>query len=260
VCYPIVWGYRFFRVGVGQQTIPTPAPLPAELVTIDLTVDRICITWPTQPGLDYLVEGKRLIDDVNWTVISEAVRGDGTPQTICLTGPTEFRYFRVIEGVSVPPGPPPSVPVPNVSLSVDAAFQLCLTWDTLVGAEYFVEAKMRIADPSWTIISPILPATGLQLSYCQPLGSPWRYLQVRRVNTPAETPMVIDQIAVNATGPLIHWTGPPGARFQVFYTDAVMGEWRPIGLPITSVTGDYEFQDEADFIDGIRFYRIERLP
>ena len=80
--------------------------------------------------------------------------------SLCLTGETEFRYFRVIEGVTVPPGPPPSVPVGNVRLSVDAAFQLCLAWDTLLGAEYFVEGKERIADPAWTVISPILEPPG----------------------------------------------------------------------------------------------------
>src|SRR5690606_16302089 len=134
VCYPIVWGYRYFRVGIGAIVTPTPTNLPPSVIDTDITLDDICLTWPTQPGLNYIVEAKRLLADPNWTVISDAIRGDGMPYTFCIDATTEFRYFQVIEGVSVPPAPPPNLPVPNTRLSVDAAFQLCLTWDTLVGA------------------------------------------------------------------------------------------------------------------------------
>lgn len=263
VCYPLEWGYRFFRVGVGEKMPPEPAPLPPELVTVDVTLDRICIGWPTQAGLDYLVEGKRLLADPNWTVISEPLRGDGAPLSLCLDGSTEFRYFRIIEGVSVPPSRPPSVPVPNVSLSVDPAFQLCFTWDTLRGAEYFVEAKERFADPAWTVISPILEATGLQLSFCIPLGSEWRYFQVRRVNTTPEPPLEIEQIEITEFGPRLRWTGLPTARYQVFYADGLPALWKPIGGVVTSTTPAFQFVDdgsETGGFTGFRFYRIERLP
>ncbi|MBX3748095.1 MAG: S8 family serine peptidase [Verrucomicrobiae bacterium] len=259
ICYPIDWGYRFFRVALGEEPAPVPTPVPSDDVTLDMTVDRVCVTWPTRPGLDYLVEGKRFATDLNWTVISEALRGDGTPLSLCLDGSTDFRYFRIIEGVSVPPGPPPSIAVPNVRLSVDVAFQLCLSWDALVGGEYFVEAKARFADPSWTVISPILEATGLELSYCQSLGSPWRYFQVRRVNTPPSAPVAIESIVLTPAGPAIRWSGPAGARFQVFTAAGLMGPWSPLGAPVTSVTGSYEYIDSSP-AEGLRFYRIERLP
>jgi subtilisin family serine protease/subtilisin-like proprotein convertase family protein len=263
ICYPIAWGYRFFRVGVGAQEVPVPTPVPADLLGVEVTVDSICLTWPTKAGLDYLVEGKRLISDANWTVVSEARRGDGNPMTLCLGGATEFRYFRVIEGVTVPPGPPASVPVPNVSLSVDAAFQLCLTWDTLVGAEYFVEGKERASDLVWTVISPILQATGIELSYCQALGSDWRYLQVRRVNTAPEPPVEIEVIEIMPAGLRLLWSGPAGTRYQVFYSDTIPAIWTPIGGAVTSVTGDFQFTDDGSLtagFPGFRIYRIQRLP
>jgi hypothetical protein len=152
------------------------------------------------------------------------------------------------------------VPVPNVGYFVDPAFNLCLSWDTLVGAEYFVEAKERFADPAWTVISPILQATGIELSYCFPLGSNWRYFQVRRVNTPPQAAVTIDAIVVTTAGPMIMWSGPAGARFQVFYTESMMGQWQPLGQPVTSLDGNFQFQDDATAIDGLRFYRIEQLP
>ncbi len=263
VCYPIAWGYRFFRIGVGVITVPVPTPLPPEDVAVDVSIDRICLTWPTTLGLNYLIEGKRQVGDPNWTVISDPILGDGNPRTECFSSPTEFRYFRIIEGVSVPPDVPPSVAVPNVSLSVDAAFQLCLAWDTLVGSEYFVEGKERFADPSWTVISPILKADGLELSYCQPIGSNWRYLQVRRVNEAAPSPVAITQIVMTPKGPAIRWSGPAGARYQVFYTDSLMNPWQPAGGPVTSLTADFEFVDDGTTTTGspgTRFYRIQRLP
>lgn len=263
ICYPIAWGYRFFRVGVGVQVIPVPTPVPADQLEVNVTVDSICLTWPTKAGLDYLVEGKRLISDANWTVVSEPRRGDGNPMTLCLGGATEFRYFRVIEGVTVPPGPPASVPVPNVRLSVDAAFQLCLAWDTLVGAEYFVEGKERASDLVWTVISPILEATGTELSYCQALGSDWRYLQVRRVNVAPEPPVEIQLIEVMPAGFRLAWTGPAGARYQVFYSDTIPALWTPIGGAVTSLTGNFEYTDDGSLtagFPGFRIYRIQRLP
>jgi hypothetical protein len=60
---------------------------------------------------------------------------------------------------------------------------------------------------------------------------------------------------------LIIWSGPATARYQVFYSDTVMGGvWQPLGAPVTSLTGEFQFQDDAGDIEGIRFYRIEQLP
>lgn len=262
-CYPLAWGYRIFRVGIGSRTPSDPVVLPPEEVDVTFSVDQICLSWLTRSGVLYLVEGRRTLTDPNWTVITEPLRGDGSVLQLCLAGDTEFRYFRVIEGVTVPPGTPPSVGVPNVRLSVDAAFQLCLTWDTLLGAEYFVEAKERLADLVWTVISPILPAPGLELSFCQPIGSPWRYLQVRRVNTGPDPAPIIESAEFDGTAFIIRWTGPASARYQVFYSDGLMGPWLPAGGPQTSVTGQFEFADDGTTTGGFnafRFYRLERLP
>ena len=60
-----------------------------------------------------------------------------------------------------------------------------------------------------------------------------------------------------------HWTGAPGARFQVFYSDEIPPVWRPAGGAVTSVTGTFEFLDDGSTTGGIgefRLYRIERLP
>ena len=208
-------------------------------------------------------QGKRLAADANWTVISEPLRGTGQPMSVCLDANTEFRFFEVIEGVTVPLGNPPSTAVPNVTLSVDAAFQLCLTWETLRGAEYFVEGKERLADLVWTVISPILEAPGLELSYCQPLNTPWRYLRVRRVNVDPVSPPQIETLQMTAQGPLLLWTGPAGARYQVFCSDTVPTVWRAVGGPVTSLTTAFQFVDDgsiAGALGSFRFYRIQQVP
>ncbi|MCC6232527.1 MAG: S8 family serine peptidase, partial [Verrucomicrobiales bacterium] len=64
VCYPVAWGYRFFRVGVGAIVPPAPEALPGEVVRIEITVDSICLAWPTVDGLEYLVEGRRQLTDL----------------------------------------------------------------------------------------------------------------------------------------------------------------------------------------------------
>jgi hypothetical protein len=264
VCYPVNLGFRFFRVGVGERIPTAPVILPTEVVDVTPGFDTICVSWPSKLGLDYLVQAKRDLVDANWTVISEPIRGTGLPLELCLPATTEFRYFQVLEGVTLPPEPPASLPVPGVRLSVDASFQLCLTWDALMGAEYFVEAKQRISETTWTVISPILPATSSTVSFCQSLASPWRYFQVRRVNSAVVTPPVIEAIEVTAAGPKLVWSGPAGARYQVFYSDNSMTAWTPIGAAVTSVTGTVEFVDNG--VDApppsgpFRMYRIQRLP
>lgn len=263
VCYPIVLGYRFFRVGVGDRGVPVPTPVPSDKVDVIPGPDGVCVTFPSKPGLDYIVQAKRDTLEANWTVVSEALRGTGLPVTFCLSGLTDFRYFQVIEGVTIPLAPPASVPVPAVRLAVDGAFQLCLTWDTLLGGEYFVEAKERIADPSWSVISPISKASSTTLSFCQSLASKWRYFQVRRVNSVVEPIPHIDAIEMTARGPRIVWSGSAGARYQMFYSDAPMGAWLPLGGPVTSVTGTLEFIDDGTmvpFSGPFRLYRIQRLP
>lgn len=263
VCYPIVLGYRFFRVGVGDRGVPVPTPLPSDKVDVIPGPDGVCVTFPSKPGLDYIVQAKRDTLEANWTVVSEALRGTGLPVTFCLSGLTDFRYFQVIEGVTIPLAPPASVPVPAVRLAVDGAFQLCLTWDTLLGGEYFVEAKERIADPTWTVISPITKASSITLSFCQSLGSKWRYFQVRRVNSTVDPTPHIDAIAMTAKGPRIVWTGSAGVRYQMFYADGPTAAWLPLGGPVTSATGTLEFIDDGSmvpFTGPFRLYRIQRLP
>lgn len=263
ICYPVEWGYRFFRVGVGERGLPIPTPLPSEQVDVIPGPDGVCVTFPTVAGLDYLVQAKRDTVEVNWTVISEALRGSGQPMTFCLGGTTEFRYFQVIEGVTVPLAPPASVPVPSVRLSVDGSFQLCLTWDTLLGGEYFVEAKERLADPAWTVISPITKAASTEMSFCQALASRWRYFQVRRVNNLTEPAPRIESITLTGNGPQLLWSGSAGVRYQVFYTDSTVGAWLPLGGPVTSLAGTIQFVDDGSvvpFTTPFRLYRIQRLP
>jgi hypothetical protein len=36
---------------------------------------------------------------------------------------------------------------------------LCLVWDSVIGANYYVEAKVQLSDTNWTVISPTNAAT-----------------------------------------------------------------------------------------------------
>lgn len=264
VCYPVALGFRFFRVSVGEKSIPAPTPIDSALVDVVPGFDTICISWPSRVGLNYLVQAKRDTLDPNWTVVSESMSGTGARMELCLPGTTEFRYFQVLEGITVPTEPPASLPVPGIRLSVDGSFQLCLTWDALVGGEYFVEGKERLADAAWTVLSPILTAATTEVSYCQSLAARWRYFQVRRVNSVVAPPPTITSIEVTATGPRLVWTGPAAARYQVFYSDDSPIVWKPLGDQIASPSGTVEFVDDGTAVPrptgAFRLYRIQRLP
>ncbi len=260
VCYPVDLGYRFFRVGVGERVSPTATPLPDAVVRVDRGVDQVCVSWPSRVATRYLVEGRRHAAEANWTVLSEPLDGTGGMMSICLDAATEFTVFRVIEGVSLPLQRPPSLPVATAVPSVDASFDLCFTWDAIVGAEYFVEAKQRLADTTWTVISPILTATTPQLAYCQSLRSSWRYFQVRRVNREPAAALEIDAILPVDGKWWLTWSGPVGARYQVFSSESSPTVWRPLGGPVSSLTGTFEFTDPTSPPPSFRLYRIEQLP
>jgi hypothetical protein len=58
---------------------------------------------------------------------------------------------------------------------------ICLTWPSVAGRQYYVEGKVGVADPSWTVLSPTNTAAGTTMSFCIDRPTPYRFFQVVEV-------------------------------------------------------------------------------
>ena len=54
----------------------------------------------------------------------------------------------------------------------------CLTWNSLIGAHYYVQGKVTLFTP-WTTLSPTLTATSTKTTWCVALPSPYTFFRVR---------------------------------------------------------------------------------
>jgi hypothetical protein len=55
----------------------------------------------------------------------------------------------------------------------------CLTWSSLPGVHYYVEALPTLSDTNWTVVSPTITAVGSQTTWCLALPSNYHYFRVR---------------------------------------------------------------------------------
>jgi len=54
----------------------------------------------------------------------------------------------------------------------------CMSWSSIAGREYHIQAKQNLADAAWIAISPTLQATESVTSYCVPIDGAFAIFQV----------------------------------------------------------------------------------
>ncbi|MBU6399876.1 MAG: S8 family serine peptidase, partial [Verrucomicrobia bacterium] len=143
---------------------------------IEISSNEVCITWDSLAGINYYVAGKAALNNPTWTPVSPTILATNTITTYCLALPSPYHLFAVLPGIS-PITPPPSTNAITPSLEITAT-DICLTWDSLVGTNYFVEAKAALTDPAWTAVSPTLLASSTTTTYCLPLPTTNHFFQV----------------------------------------------------------------------------------
>jgi subtilisin-like proprotein convertase family protein len=78
----------FERSGVVTNTGPT--------VTITVDAANICLTWDSEPGATYIVQGRQSLSPGNpWTDL-QTVPATGTTTQQCFARPTPYQFFRVV--------------------------------------------------------------------------------------------------------------------------------------------------------------------
>lgn len=108
---------------------------------------------------------------------------------------------------------------PSTNIVVDIVVtngQVCLTWNSIPGTNYFVVAKINVDDPQWTPVSPTLTATDVVTTFCLPLD-PWRFFEVRIGDAPVVPVPNLGFTAIDVVGTnvCLTWDTAAGVSYYV---------------------------------------------
>ena len=79
---------RFFRLNVQHDTA---------CVILNVSTDpaRCCLTWTSEPGNQYYVQGATSMNQTQWFTLSANLTAHGDTISYCVPLPSPYRYFRV---------------------------------------------------------------------------------------------------------------------------------------------------------------------
>ena len=256
-CLSLPTNFRFFRIGVGDIDTPTIPDFidPA----IRLTDTELCVSWMSLAGFDYAVEGKTDIEATTWTEI-QLVSATSPNSEICLSLPTDFRFFR-IRGVGKTPVTPPVPPVefvePGVTLNGN---EICLDWPSATGQSYTVQGKRSVADTMWTDLGVVL-ADSDRGAFCLDVDSEFRFFRI--AVTPVDPPgpvqgRVIDpSIGFTDDQVCLSWDAVIGGRYAIQgRSEIVDQDWVTISELLAA---DIAPSFCVDLTTMHRFFRIVEL-
>lgn len=182
-CVTLPTSYQFFRVEVVGGTPPQPPPPspPGEPVALKAvaTATNLCLNWNSVAGTNYVIEAKTNVEDTAWARLSSVITAASTNSRYCVTLPTPYRFFRV-EVVGAAPQPPPA-PTPSQPVAVKAVAKtnsICLSWNSVAGTNYAVEAKTNVQDAAWSRVSPVITATTTNTEHCVALPTAYQFFRV----------------------------------------------------------------------------------
>ncbi|PYJ55972.1 MAG: hypothetical protein DME24_23635, partial [Verrucomicrobia bacterium] len=140
---------------------------------------------------------------------------------------------------------------------------ICLSWNSIVGVNYYVESKTNLTDPTWTVISPTITASGSTTTFCVPISGNQQFFRVVEGTAPSSAAINFSSLTMTAGGFVLNWTAAVGERFQVQYTTNLPPVWITFTNQVTSATGNFAFTDDGSQSGGLsalRFYRLLLLP
>src|SRR5207247_1947550 len=100
---------------------------------------------------------------------------------------------------------------------------LCLTWDSIVGRNYYVEGKAGIADPNWTVLSLTNTATSTTMIFCIDRPTPYVFFQIVEVGAvppppplpPSTNVFINPTLSVTSSNICLTWPSVVGRSYYV---------------------------------------------
>ena len=158
------------------------------------------------------------------------------------------------------------LPTNNIVINAQANLtnnMICLTWSSVVGQDYSVEAKTNLTDPTWTVVSPTITATNPVTTYCVLITGPQMFFRVVQGTASAAPLINFSSLTMTPGGFVLNWTAPATDRFQVQYATTIPPAWMNFSNIVTSASGNFTFTDDGSQSGGlgpVRFYRLLLLP
>jgi hypothetical protein len=141
---------------------------------------------------------------------------------------------------------------------------LCLTWNSLPGAHYYVEGTVVLQALDWFTVSPTITAGPAEesLTYCVSLPSPYQFFRVREglalTGIPEPSPDI--RVSTSTNGYLLEWTGSVTAQYEVQWSPTLVPpQWNSFSTVVTSTNGWFQFLDDGSESGGLgetKFYRL----
>ena len=262
--------YRFFRIAiVGGEVEPPPPPPPASgFIDPEVVLGEtdVCLQWASDLGVNYVVEAKAEIGEIEWTRITGLIPGTGATAEHCEARTSPYRFFRIaIVGGEVEPPPPPPPPAsgfidPEVVLSET---DLCLQWASELGVNYVVEAKAEIGAAEWIRITDLIPGTGATAEHCEAKTSIYRFFRIAIVGGDVEPPpppppasgFIDPEVVLGETDVCLQWASDLGVNYVVEAKVEIGGiEWTRITdlIPGTGAAAEHCEARTSTY----RFFRI----
>jgi subtilisin family serine protease/subtilisin-like proprotein convertase family protein len=123
--------------------------------------NSLCLTWTSEPGIHYYVQGKTNVTDTNWVAVSSTLVATDVLTTWCVALPSPCQFFRVTEGLVVTPYVPP---VRITSITSDTNGVL-LQWLAPANSQFQAQWTVSLAPPAWTPFTNILTSTNGAFSF-----------------------------------------------------------------------------------------------
>ncbi len=261
VCFPRTGAARFFRVAVvGGGTVPPPVTGGFVDSSLAVSTADICVSWASQVGTTYYVQGTMDIEPAQWTNLSTNTATQLTT-TACMPNTIPQRFFRVaVVGAVVQP-PPAGGTFVLPTLTVGS--EVCVSWTAAVGATYEVQGSIDIEPANWLTISTNKAAQA-NASACIPRTTPYRFFRVGvsgaatgGASIGTSSPVQLSNPTLAADGALrFEWAAVIGRKYEVQFTgDLGSGTWTSL-TNVTAATDQLSFTESAPRPDLPRFYRI----
>ncbi len=238
------------------QIIPDEPPPGPTIGVIDPEVtlirDQICLTWDSEPGVEYFVQGKIRDDDPVWDGLRGPILADSVSMTECFPNTIPYQFFRIIffEGGT----PPTPGDVVDTGLRLTPT-EVCVTWTGFEGTEYTVQAKQSIMDPSWTFVD-FVTADRVDMEYCIGLPTDFRFFRVvagRIEPEPTDPTFLVPDLVVADNELCLSWDSVLGQIYTVEGQEILGGVWQT--LQVVSATG-LRTEHCVALPSNFRFFRV----
>ena len=261
VCFPKTGATRFFRVAVvGGGTTPPPATGGFVDSSLAVGVADLCVSWPSQIGTAYHLQGTVDIEPAQWTTLSTN-KATQLTTTACLPNTIPQRFFRVavVGSIVQPPTSGGTFVLPTLTVGRE----ICVGWTASVGSTYQVQGSIDIEPANWNTISTN-KATQSSTSACFPTTTPFRFFRVAvsgasgaGASDGAVSSVQVSNPTLAVDGALrFEWKAVIGRNYEVQFTvDLASGSWTPL-TNVVAATERLSFSEPTQQSELARFYRV----